>query len=204
VTTRLTQGGVLPHPERTRNGDVIFQSLRDYIAKRRDIEPTIPLYYYPRSQPLPRYQKPNENTEYIVELMITDNHALTVQNTLHQLGLPVKVKRWLHWEIKSSVELQAIKKSGVLFNERKEIEVHPDELKRAEALTFLVRAKDDLTGQQKRQTLQDHFSLHAIDAIYSGVLWQFSSDTVNVAELKSQLLKTNIIFNPYSHDCFSW
>ncbi len=59
-----------------------------------------PLYYYPRridASSLSKTRKYGMNV--IVELMITDNQALTVQNTLRQLGFPVTVKRQTHWEI---------------------------------------------------------------------------------------------------------
>ena len=47
---------MMPHPERTINGDAIFHSMRDYIAEGR-IEQTVPLYYYPRRQSIPAYPK---------------------------------------------------------------------------------------------------------------------------------------------------
>lgn len=39
---------MLPHPEKTPEGDAIFQSMRDYILDGSKIEKTVPLYYYPR------------------------------------------------------------------------------------------------------------------------------------------------------------
>jgi phosphoribosylformylglycinamidine (FGAM) synthase-like amidotransferase family enzyme len=38
---------MLPHPASTPEGDVIFQSMRDYIAKGK-VEQVAPLFYYPR------------------------------------------------------------------------------------------------------------------------------------------------------------
>jgi len=198
---------MMPHPERTTAGDVIFQSMRDYIAENQFregwIEETVPLYYYPRRTKRPLFQKETVSHECIVELMITDNHALTVQNTLRQLGLPVTVKRHIHWEIQCDLPdtLQHIKKSGVLYNERKEMEVSSIEIK---SPVFLVRAKEDLLGQQKQQTLQDHFSIQGLSAIRHGILWQFSAKDANIADLIETVLSTNIIFNPYAHDCYQY
>lgn len=196
---------MMPHPERTKNGDVIFQSMRDYLAEGRR-EQVVPLYYYPRKSSIPHYQKPPHAHECIVELMITDNQALTVQNTLHQLGIPVTVKRQMHWEIHcdSPAYFQQIKQTGVLYNERKEIELDPTQVTSSSSMTFLVRPKEDLLGQQKLQTLKDHFSIQGVSAIYHGVLWQFSSNQGNIADLKDQLLQTNIIYNPYAHDCYQY
>ncbi len=196
---------MMPHPERTINGDPIFQSMRDFIGEAR-IEHTTPLYYYPRRTITAAYQKPANTHECIVELMITDNHALTVQNTLRQRGLDVSVRRQVHWEMQTHTPeiVQQIKKTGVLFNERKEIELTATDIKSAATLTFLVRAKEDLCGQQKQQLLQDHFSIQGVSSLRHGVLWQFSSETATITELTNNILQTNIIMNPYAHDCYQY
>lgn len=194
---------MMPHPERTPNGDAIFQSMRDFIAEGRK-EEVVPLNYYPRRGIATKYQKQTAAHECVVELMITDNHALTVQNTLHQLGIPVTVKRQVHWEIHTDkpAVVENIKKSGVLFNERKEVELSPAEVK--SSTSFLVRAKDDLSGQQKLQTLQDHFSITDVAAIQHGMLWHFSCEKGNIADLIDKILQTNIIYNPYAHDYYQY
>lgn len=194
---------IMPHPERTVNGDPIFQSMRDFITDGR-ADNTLPLDYYPRRVTPPIYQKPQNSYECIVELMITDNHALTVQNTLRQLDIPVTVKRQIHWEIQcdSEVTLQHIKKSGVLYNERKEVEITAAAAQQTE--TFLVRAKEDLFGQQQQQLLQDHFSITGLHAIYHGVLWHFSCENANMTNFINQIFHTNIISNPYAHDCYRY
>lgn len=195
---------MMPHPERTLNGDPIFQSMRDYIAEGR-IEKTVPLYYYPRRPSTPVYQKAANHHECVVELIITDNAALTVQNTLRQLGMPVTVKRKIHWEIQCDSEqtLQALKENGVLFNDRKEREVFSAEQSTSSA-TFLVRAHDDMIGQQKLQACHDHFGLQGVEAIQQGVLWEFSMEEANVSEMTQTILQTNIIANPYAHDCYQY
>jgi phosphoribosylformylglycinamidine synthase len=190
---------MMPHPERTTNGDVIFHSMRDYIAAGH-VECVHPLNYYPRQMKKPAYQKPPQAFECVVELMITDNHALTVQNTLRQLGYPVTVKRQVHWEIhcEDATSMEQIKKSGVLFNERKETETFPN------SNSYLVRAKDDLLGLQKLQSLQDHFSIKGVSAIHHGVLWQFICEETKMSALMDEILHTNIICNPYAHDCYQY
>lgn len=198
---------MMPHPERTVNGDVIFQSMRDYIAEGNPADKTTPLYYYPRPSKLAAYEKATAAKECVIELMISDLQALTVQNTLQQLGLPVQVKRWVHWEIhtESPTELTQIKSSGVLYNERKEREMTSFKHGNAtQSATFLVRAKEDLLGQQTVQTLQDHFSLPEVKTIQHGVLWHFSTETATIAELINPILQTNIIYNPYAHDCYQY
>ncbi len=196
---------IMPHPERTLNGDAIFQSMRDVITEGRK-EKTVPLYYYPRRPVIPSYQPAEQSVECIVELIITDNHALTVQNTLRQLGIPVTVKRQIHWEIQceSQAVLQQIKESGVLYNPRKEIELSPAEMKADASYAFLVRAREDMLGRQKKQILQDHFAVPGCHSIQHGILWHFSSENGTIASLIDKILQTNIIFNPYAHECYQY
>jgi phosphoribosylformylglycinamidine synthase I len=199
---------MMPHPERTTNGDAIFHSMRDYIAQGR-VENLAPLYYCPRRDVLTQYKKPQEHHECIVELMITDNQALTVQNTLRQLGFPVTVKRQTHWEMQCTRPntVEEIKKSGVLYNERKETELSPHELKTkqsSQSLCFLVRPREDLLGQQTLQTLKDHFAIQDVKAIKHGVLWQFTAENANMSDLIENILHSNIISNPHAHECYQY
>jgi len=197
---------LMPHPERTPNGDAIFQSMRDYIQEGRLLSAT-PLDYYPRPSETPVYKSKPGAHECVVELIITDNQALTVQHTLSQLGIPVTVKRQVHWEIVADESrLAQIKKSGVLYNDRKEVELASLTVRPASAHTvaYLVRPKDDLLGQQKQQTLNDHFSISGIQAISHGILWHFTCKNAMIADLAKQVLQTNIIFNPYAHDCYQY
>lgn len=194
---------MMPHPERTTNGDAIFLSMRDYI-KASHFVPVAPLDYYPRQVAIKPYQKPTDTETMSVRLVITDNQALTVQNTLHQLGIPVTVTRYIHWEVKtdSKQTWQQIKTSGVLYNDRKEVEV--DFAKPKNAVAYLVRAKEDMHGQQKLQTLHDHFNVKGINDIKHGVVWVFESDTAELSALAQQILKSNIIANTSAHDCYDY
>lgn len=196
---------MMPHPERTPNGDAIFTSMRDFIADGKKTD-AIPLYYYPRKLKIPTYQISNGNHECIVELMITDNHARTVQNTLHQMGLPVTVRRQVHWDIHCQSEevLEKVKVSGVLFNKRKECELTPEKVQSNDAHIYLVRAKEDMLGRQKNQMLKDHFAIDGVESIRHGLLWHFEAKDAKIADLAAKILSTNIIFNPYAHDCYQY
>ena len=195
---------MMPHPERTTAGDPLFRSMREYILEGYR-EHLLPLYYYPRREKLTPYQKSVNAHECIVELMITDNHAMTVQNALQQLGIKVTVKRQVHWEIHSSSPqtIEKIKKSGALYNERKEFEVSRKEMP-IQASAFLVRAKEEVVGQQKLQILQDHFDIHDVSAIQHGILWQFNSESMTRDELTEKILATNVICNFYAHHCYPY
>jgi phosphoribosylformylglycinamidine synthase len=133
---------------------------------------------------------------------------VTVQNTLQQLGFPVIVKRHVHWEIQAhgldAAMLQTLKQTSVLYNEQKEIAISYRALELANMLSFLVRTKEDILGQCALQTLHRHFGLININAIYHGILWHFTSETVNIEEMIESILQTHIISNPYAHDCYQY
>jgi phosphoribosylformylglycinamidine synthase len=178
---------MMPHPERTTNGDAIFQSMHDYIAEGCQNK-VAPLYYAPREVTIQPYQLPKKSFECIVELNITDNQALSIQKVLNHAG---PIKRYVHWEVTcdSALTFEKIKASGVLYNARKETVVR-EKPKNA----LLVRAKDDMLGKHKTQMLQHHFQIPEVDSIRHGILWSI--------ENQFHLTNLNILFNPYAHDCY--
>jgi phosphoribosylformylglycinamidine synthase I len=190
---------MMPHPERTPNGDPIFQSMRDYI-KEGYAQSVAPLNYYPRHAEIKRYQATAERAELIVELIITDNQAISVENALIHAELPAKIKRRVHWEIEcdSPAVLEKIITSGVLFNDRKEKRIDVQTVKKQTAQQFLVRAKEDMIGRQKQQMLEDHFNIQGIRAIRHGILWQITADQIQT----HTIINSQIIQNPYAHDCY--
>lgn len=194
---------MMPHPERTTQGDVIFQSMRDYIAEQQH-EQITPLYYYPRRFKMNAYQKPADSFSVLVRLLITDNEALTVQNTLVQMGFNVKVKRWTHWEIAcdSKETLTLIRQTELLYNPRKEM---VDTVEPATNL-FLVKPQEDWEGQLKLQTLTDHFFVRGVGKIVRSVLWQFTTEDDKLPDQNTleSILQTNIIFNPFAHECYQY
>jgi len=188
---------MMPHPERTTNGDAIFQSMRDHIAKGH-VERVDPLQYFPRSPTITQYNAPQSAHELIVDLMITDNQAVSVENALNHLGIPAKIKRQVHWEIECDAKAyEKIIQSGVLFNDRKEVALNVSDVKSTHAASFLVRAQEDILGQQKKQMLEHHFDIQGVRAIRHSVLWHIAEE--KVAE---QVINSHIIFNPYAHDCY--
>ncbi|WP_454784711.1 phosphoribosylformylglycinamidine synthase I [Legionella sp. WA2024007413] len=203
---------MMPHPERTINGDPIFTSMRDYIEelKGRRNEGAA---FANTSQDvveervnLKSFKKIPSSHICLVKLIITDNQALTVQKTLRRLGFPVTVNRLEHWEIEcdSAEHFAQLKKTGLLYSDRKEREVCASELHTPNTLAYLVRAKEDLQGQQTLQTLNTHYAVPKISKINHGVLWQFTSDETNISALIDHILLTHIIGNPYAHECYQY
>lgn len=194
---------MMPHPERTTAGDPIFLSMRDYILERKEFNYS-QLAYQPEPITTNPYQKSASSYELLVKLVITDNHALTVQNTLKKLGITVRVSRAAYWNIECDPEsIEKIKQTGVLYNVRKEYLVAPEDISKS-SLSCLVIPKDDLLGLQKKQMLLDHFSIDGIEEIHHGMLWMFESEAEKIADLKELILNTHIIFNPSAHDYYEY
>lgn len=196
---------IMPHPERTTQGDALFRSMREYILENRQ-ESVLPLAYYPRHHsPLP-YRSAALGQELIAELMITDNQALTVENTLNNLGIPVTVRRQTHWEMQCGSQdvIEKIKASGALYNERKEMILTRDAVQPPRSASFLVRPHDNLHGEREKQLLEDHFFIQGIQAIKKGTLWHFNAKQGNISDWIEPILKTSILFNPYAHDYYRY
>jgi len=201
------QGNVMalmPHPERTSNGDAIFTSMREYIAENIEAQNSA-LAYSVDKYKIKRYSAGQNSIEWFVESIITDNEALSVQNALDHLQISVTVSKQNYWEISLnsdfSHELEnTIVKSGELFNSNKERLVN---FQGSPKTTYLlVMPKEDLLGRHKKEMLMHHFDIKTLQDVQSGVLWKITVNDDNFDETLKAALKTNIFFNPFSHECY--
>jgi phosphoribosylformylglycinamidine synthase I len=195
---------LMPHPERTTNGDTIFTSMREYIEENIELQNKI-ITYSADEYLIKLYKSDKDSIEWFVESIITDNEALSVQNALDHLQIPVTVSKQRYWKIdlssKTLHEIEnSINKSGELYNSNKERLV---KFKRSpKTANFLVSPREDLLGRQKKEILRHHFAISALREIQSGVLWKIVVNADNYDQTLSAALKTNIFFNPFSHDCY--
>lgn len=216
-----TNGNVvalMPHPERSRNGDAIFDSMRQYIEVGN--YSAFNYFDWPKQTYQIKACQAKENSHcFPISLMITDNHAASVETALRADNIDVTVKRQIYWEVStkssasdtdnSSNSMAAIKQkiidSGELWNSNKEkisiITTGESATNTAIAKaskSILVVAHDDVLGQQKQQLLSHHFSIDGIDAIKHGILWHLegSEQAIEAA------IQTHILFNPESHDAY--
>lgn len=194
---------MMPHPERTVNGDAIFQSMAEYIASGH-VQRVHPLNYVPRLPTLSAYQTVKRGEELLVDLIITDNQALSVEQALQRAGFPVSVQRNTHWEItcESPVVLEKIKATGLLYNERKE-KILISTGQQTQAAALLVRPKEDMVGQQKQQLLKHHFGIDGIRSIRHGIIWRLTPQRNASADLHA-IINQAILFNPYAHDYYTY
>ncbi len=166
------------------------------------------LLYIPPPLIITDYHLPDNTFTITTELIITDNEAKTVETTLQQLGLPVTVERLTHWEIKTepttdqSVTRATLLASGELFNSNKERLVDFDQTNTGLTVCLLVRYREDLTGQQKKEFLEQRFALKNVTAIKKGSIWKITPRHGTIPDLRGEILATNVLFNQFSQECF--
>ena len=194
---------IMPHPERTKNGDVIFSSMKESIKN------TLPSKNYTLSFERPHYEvapyESNGNsTEWIIDMIITDNEAASVHNALDHLGYNVSISRQTHWEIKTHGDrksvLQKIDESGELYNSNKEF--ISKAIAKENTTSFLVRQKEDMIGRSKLETLTNRLEIGGIANLNRGVIWNVTVNSGNLNDVLSGVLNTHLFFNPLSHDCY--
>ena len=114
---------IMPHPERTGFGDEIFKSMKDFINNGAVFKRTL-LSKTQKNDEINYYKRKKECYELVIDMIITDNEALTVENTLNQLGHDISISRKIHWEVhlkeKTTQIISLIEKSGEIYNPNKE------------------------------------------------------------------------------------
>ncbi len=197
---------IMPHPERTPNGDALFHSMREYIAAQKPLVPA-PLFFEVAKPEITEYKCPKNTVQLIIELVITDNAAVSLAKALQNLGLNIKVTRQTHWEITYDGDAQQVTddivKSFELFNPNKEKLLIPSSSRglTVGSSSFLVQDKDNLIGKYKQEVLTKNFGITNITEIKQGTLWHIT--TPNQSDI-NMLLDKHILFNPCAHKCYSY
>jgi phosphoribosylformylglycinamidine synthase len=203
---------IMPHPERTRGGDVIFTSMRTWIEHPRLRQPVnlLPYEGIATDREEVHVNAPGAK-ELLVSTIITDNTAISVEQALRNRGLGVQVRRAVHWELIPDERytpeafghaVETACASGELFNKNKEFLLdRPPAADRH----LLVRspAEDDSDGLKAHQVLESRFALSSIKSIRHGILWMLTADADQDRSVIDQALMTNIFNNPYSHRRYS-
>ncbi|MDE0587921.1 MAG: phosphoribosylformylglycinamidine synthase subunit PurQ, partial [Candidatus Marinimicrobia bacterium] len=194
---------MMPHPERTENGDAIFSSMKDFIDNGN------PLTNHTLSFERPHYEVVNYNpnddaAEWVIDMIITDNEASSVHNTLVRLDHDVSITRQTHWEISVVGDRESILKeidaTGELYNSNKEFISKTTSMQNT--ISFLVRQKEDMVGRAKFESLTERFEIGGITKIKRGVIWNITVNSGNLENVLGNLLDTHIFFNPLSHECY--
>ena len=194
---------MMPHPERTKLGDKLFSSMKEYIEKSIPLNKK-KLSYKPTEKIIADYVPNKKSNVWVVDLIITDNEAVTVQNALHQKGFDVEVSKQTHWEIScsknSETTLEQIENSGELYNSNKEY--LSDLSGKDKTISILIRQKEDVHCQKKFDSLTKRFKIHDLLQLKRGVVWNITIKNAKFDSIFNDILDTKILHNPLSHECF--
>ena len=194
---------IMPHPERTAFGDEIFKSMKDFINNGSVFKRTL-LSKARKNTEINSYKRKKECHELVIDMVITDNEALSVENTLNQLGHDVSISRKSHWEIhlkkKTPQALSLIEKSGEIYNPNKEFISKINNQKNT--VTFLIRQKEDMIGRSKKESLKNRFKIDEVLNLKHGVLWKIKVNSGDVESTTNKVLQSNILYNPLSYECY--
>lgn len=194
---------IMPHPERTEKGDAVFSSMKDFIENENPVSSYTLTFDRPHYE-VANYETNGDSTEWVVDMIITDNEAASVQNALDHLGFDITLSRQTHWEISTDGDrktiLQKIDATGELYNSNKEF---ISKIKTAvNTASFIVQQKEDMLGRAKYETLTNRFEIDGITNIKRGVIWNVSINSGNFEGVLNDVLNTYILFNPLSHECY--
>ncbi|HJM34836.1 MAG TPA: phosphoribosylformylglycinamidine synthase I [Candidatus Marinimicrobia bacterium] len=194
---------MMPHPERSENGDAIFASMKDFIENENPITDHSLSFDRPHYE-IEKYEPNPDATKWVIDMIITDNEAVSVHNALGQLGYDVSISRQTHWEILVDNErepiLQKIDATGELYNSNKEFISKASTTENIASL--LVRQKEDMVGRAKLESLTERFEIGDISEIKRGVIWNVTINGGNFETILKEILDTHILFNPLSHECY--
>jgi phosphoribosylformylglycinamidine synthase len=194
---------MMPHPERNENGDAIFASMKDFIENENPITGHSLSFDRPHYE-IEKYEPNPDATKWVIDMIITDNEAVSVHNALGQLGYDVSISRQTHWEILVDNErepiLQKIDAAGELYNSNKEFIGKASTTE--DIASLLVRQKEDMVGRAKLESLTERFEIGDISEIKRGVIWNVTINGGNFETILKEILDTHILFNPLSHECY--
>jgi phosphoribosylformylglycinamidine synthase subunit PurQ / glutaminase len=189
---------MMPHPERAleKGGLKIFESMRDYILdlnsgkivfEWKDLEIEL-LKKNPEVFALKK-----ENLNLIVDSIITDKEAVTIEDTLNNLGIDCKLKKLVLWEIVGSAESEKefLSTSELFFNSNKEFVIdNLDQDNFDYNSVVAVQYIDDFVGQSALQSLH-HSGNKSITKITKKILWLIKGNV-------RQVIDSGILANPFS------
>ncbi|MGF1530688.1 MAG: phosphoribosylformylglycinamidine synthase I [Puniceicoccaceae bacterium] len=199
---------IMPHPERTAAGDLLFTSLRDYLeagSPTRDGE--LQWQPAPASEPLAWVPQPRE-TLLPIHLIITDNVADSVERALQNRGFSLSVERQVVWGLQidpslHQVTLDQIHSSGVLYNSNKEYPVTSPFAPSSDHQAVLISEPMlDVEALRRYQNLQSHFSIPGLQALSRRTFWRLSFPQPVDPQTLFEIALTHIFHNPVSDKLF--
>ncbi len=217
---------LMPHPERTINGQAIFDSLADFLnsGETLSISPSNTTQTTPEN--IPELTKPD--IVLLSRLVITDNEEMTIKTTMQRHGFQdLKLERQLYFGIhlksetdKTSENLENITKklieSGEIANLNKEkitailphgifhynTESHtlkPENVNNFGQTSYITRDKKNYSGRDLMTKIFHYPELTSVQEVEKGVYWNIQLPT---QEKVAEFLQTHILHNPHSTHLF--
>ncbi|MES2998047.1 MAG: phosphoribosylformylglycinamidine synthase I [Pseudomonadota bacterium] len=199
---------MMPHPERTPAGDIIFQHffLQRFLctvqkSSRGDSESDFFLWRKPAKKVHSLAGPPPATLHYWVALLIHDNEAISLETTLQAMGLAVSLKKRVHWEVTlppdtNKISLDAIiTSSDELFNRQKECLVTKPDSK----LVYFVREREDSQTLSKQNALRKRLHLSDLTLIRK-IVWVIDCLPEHIHQVKTVLENQTVLANPLAHD----
>lgn len=197
---------MMPHPERTPAGDVIFQDFflwRKPAKKVHSLAEPVPatLSYCAEKMVFEPYVFSEHALHYWVALLIHDNEAISLEATLQQMGLTVSLKKRIHWQVTVPSGIDKISLDGritasdELFNRQKECLL----AKPSSQLVYFVREREDKLALSKQNSLRKHLQLPNLSLIRE-IVWQISCLPEHIHSVKKVLENQTVLANPLAHD----
>ena len=196
---------IMPHPERTTNGDTIFASMKTFIEAGKQPQAVTLQFDRPHYEIKP-YRADKSHEEWFIDLIITDNEALSVQNALCKAGYPVTVSKNVRWGIHTNrtdkdILFKELAESGELYNSNKERVITKSELPKGSR--FYVQHKEDIIARKKLENISKRMGIRGILGLEKGIVWTVSCDD-GKEDVVQRVLDSHIFFNPLSHDCYRY
>jgi len=213
---------LMPHPERTENGQAIFDSMYDYISKTYTL--ILPDKII-KKRDSKVDNKIKESISYDVEIyidtVITDNEERTIEQAIHNMGFEkAQLQKQSFFGIQAGNGNDLIKiaeeliASGEIVNLAKEVPtiIIGDEAYSYDVIdglteinithkgiSYITIDKENTLGKDIFQKLTHHFQIDGIREIVYGKKWSLN----NTDEEKSlEIVKTQIFHNPSAMDIF--
>jgi phosphoribosylformylglycinamidine synthase subunit PurQ / glutaminase len=134
----------------------------------------------------------NQGQQLIIQSVITDKEANTINQTLKELGIKSTVSKTTHWEMDIEADIEAIIKSEELHNPNKENIIQKLEgAGKGLARFYLVSYNTDVDGESKKEILQ-HEGI-TVSSLKKSILWAIDGDY-------DAVIDSNILANPFSQN----
>ncbi len=201
---------MMPHPERTAAGDIVFEQMKNYLDLKK------PFHWITKSVKELSEQRGSgiagvfncesrgliEDSRYKIsrytQLTINDNEAISIEMAFKKMGIEVAVQKYKYWEIEADDnDLKTIENSYELWNPKKETVLNA--LPACENTHYLlVTDFEDSVGQQKKERLEIYHQIQSLEYLKAGTVWKLTGSDVMI----QNAIRSHLLSNPVSQTYF--